>query len=53
MLKEPLVSPKVGDLLEWTVGYSDSTVFLHDTIYAHRDNVIQAIWQIQGRGKIQ
>ena len=53
MLKEPLASPKVGDLLEWTVGYSDSTVFLHDTLHAHRNNVVQTIWQIQGRGKIQ
>src|SRR5687768_13931014 len=35
ILKEALASPKVGDTLEWTVGYSDSTVFLHDTLYAH------------------
>jgi D-serine deaminase-like pyridoxal phosphate-dependent protein len=53
MLKEPSAKPEIGDHLEWTVGYSDSTVFMHDTIYAHRDKVVQAVWQIAGRGKLQ
>ena len=53
ILKEPLASPKVGDTLEWTVGYSDSTVFLHDTLYAHRKGTVQSVWNIAGRGKIQ
>ena len=53
ILTEGLAKPEIGDHLEWVVGYSDSTVFLHDTIYAHRNNTVQAIWQISGRGKIQ
>ena len=53
LLKEGLAKPEVGETLEWTVGYSDSTVFLHDTLHAHRNGVVQAVWQISGRGKIQ
>ncbi|HET7770749.1 MAG TPA: alanine racemase, partial [Chloroflexota bacterium] len=52
-LKEGLDKPGIGDHLEWIVGYSDSTVFMHDTIYAHRKHVVQAVWQISGRGKLQ
>jgi D-serine deaminase-like pyridoxal phosphate-dependent protein len=53
ILTEGLAKPEIGDHLEWVVGYSDSTVFLHDTLYAHRNNVVQAVWQISGRGKLQ
>ena len=42
-----------GDRLEWTVGYSDATVFMHDQIHATRNNLIEATWIIEGRGKLQ
>jgi D-serine deaminase-like pyridoxal phosphate-dependent protein len=53
VLKEPRAKPGIGDTLEWTVGYSDSTVFMHDTLYAHRKGIVEATWQIAGRGKLQ
>jgi D-serine deaminase-like pyridoxal phosphate-dependent protein len=53
LLKAPSDAPGIGDRLEFVVGYSDSTVFLHDTLYAVRGGTVQAGWAIAGRGKLQ
>jgi D-serine deaminase-like pyridoxal phosphate-dependent protein len=45
--------PRVGDKIEFVVGYSDTTVFLHDELYALRDGCVEAVWPIQGRGKLR
>ena len=42
-----------GDRLEWTVGYSDATVFMHDEIHGTRNGVVEHSWLIEGRGKLQ
>ncbi len=52
LLAEPSDRPEIGDKLEFVVGYSDSTVFLHDVLYGTRDGVVQAAWEIAGRGKL-
>ena len=52
-LTAPSDTPKIGDRLEYIVGYSDSTVFLHDTLYGIRKGNVEAAWQIAGRGKLQ
>ena len=52
-LSEPAASPRVGDLIEFVVGYSDTTVFLHDAMYATRGGVVEAVWDLPGRGKLQ
>ena len=52
-LEQPDDTHRVGDRLEWIVGYSDTTVHLHDEIYATRKGRIAAIWPIVGRGKIR
>jgi D-serine deaminase-like pyridoxal phosphate-dependent protein len=52
-LNAPNETPRVGDRLEWIVGYSDTTVHLHEDIYATRKGRIEAIWPIVGRGKIR
>jgi D-serine deaminase-like pyridoxal phosphate-dependent protein len=52
-LDAPNTNLRVGDRLEWVVGYSDTTVHLHDEIYAVRDGRIEAIWPIVGRGKLR
>jgi D-serine deaminase-like pyridoxal phosphate-dependent protein len=51
-LNEPDGRLEVGDKLEFIVGYSDSTVFLHDVLYGASSGVVQAAWDIQGRGKL-
>jgi D-serine deaminase-like pyridoxal phosphate-dependent protein len=53
LLREPSDTPAIGDRLEFVVGYSDSTVFLHDTLYGVRGDTVQAAWPIAGRGKLQ
>jgi D-serine deaminase-like pyridoxal phosphate-dependent protein len=52
-LEAPSETPRVGDRLEWIVGYSDTTVHLHEEIHATRKGRIEAIWPIVGRGKIR
>ena len=52
-LEQPNTSLRVGDRLEWIVGYSDTTVHLHDEIYATRKGRIEAVWPIVGRGKLR
>jgi D-serine deaminase-like pyridoxal phosphate-dependent protein len=52
-LERPSETPRVGDRLEWVVGYSDTTVHLHEEIYATRKDHIEAVWPILGRGKIR
>ncbi len=50
-LAAPNPVPRVGDPVEFVVGYSDATVFLHDHLYGVRDGRLEVIWPILGRGK--
>ena len=43
---------RIGDRLEIIPGYSDFTNVLHDQFYALRGTRIEAIWPLQGRGKL-
>jgi D-serine deaminase-like pyridoxal phosphate-dependent protein len=52
-LREPDLSVKVGDALDFVVGYGDETVCLHDNLYGIRDGIVEVVWPIQGRGKIR
>jgi len=44
---------KIGDKIEFVVGYSDTTVHLHEEIVGVRDGRIASIWRVAGRGKIK
>jgi D-serine deaminase-like pyridoxal phosphate-dependent protein len=52
-LSEPNSDLKVGDKLEWHVGYTDATVVLHETMYGVRNGIVEVEWPIVGRGKLQ
>jgi D-serine deaminase-like pyridoxal phosphate-dependent protein len=52
-LAQPAERPRVGGRVEFTTGYSDSTVFLHDHLYGLRDGFVEVVWPILGRGKIR
>jgi len=52
-LEVPNTTIRVGDKIEWYVGYTDSTVVLHDVLYGVRRGVVEAAWPILGRGKLQ
>ncbi|MGE3268620.1 MAG: DSD1 family PLP-dependent enzyme [Chloroflexota bacterium] len=52
-LDTPNTEVKVGDKVEWAVGYTDATVVLHETMYGHRNGIVEVAWPIVGRGKLQ
>ena len=52
-LETPSESPRVGEHLEFVVGYSDTTVHLHEVLYGVRGGRIEAAWPILGRGRLQ
>src|SRR5215468_209312 len=52
-LAEPSAVPEVGDKIEFIVGYSDTTVHLHEEIVGVRDGRIEAVWRVAGRGRIK
>ena len=52
-LNSPEANLRPGDRLEWIVGYSDATVFMHDVIFGVRAGVVESMWRIEGRGKLQ
>jgi hypothetical protein len=35
------------------VGYSDTTVHLHEEIVATRNGAVEAVWRVAARGKIK
>lgn len=52
-LNTPNDSLKVGDKLEFIVGYSDFTTYVHEEMYATRDGKVEQVWPILGRGKLR
>jgi D-serine deaminase-like pyridoxal phosphate-dependent protein len=52
LLEEPNTTIQVGDLLDFMVGYGDSTVYLHDQLYGLRHGLVEVVWDIAGRGKL-
>jgi D-serine deaminase-like pyridoxal phosphate-dependent protein len=52
-LSEPNDTLKVGDKLEFIVGYSDFTTYVHEEMYATRGDLVEQVWPILGRGKLR
>lgn len=52
-LASPSDAPRVGDRIEMIIGYSDLTVVLHDQIIGTRNGIVEAVWPLPGRGKLQ
>lgn len=52
-LATPSITPDVGDKFEFVVGYSDTTVHLHDEMYGVRDGKVETVWPVLGRGKLR
>ncbi len=52
-LEAPNDRPKVGDKVEFVVGYSDTTVLMHNEMYGIRDGMVETIWPVIGRGMLQ
>ena len=45
--------PRVGDRIEFILGYTDTTIYLHEEIVALRNGRIEAVWKVAGRGKLK
>jgi D-serine deaminase-like pyridoxal phosphate-dependent protein len=43
----------VGDKLDFVVGYGDNNSFLFDHLYGVRNGRVEAVWDIQARGKLR
>jgi len=52
-LEQPSAAPLIGDKIEFVVGYSDTTVHLHEEIVGVRAGRVEAIWRVAGRGRIK
>jgi D-serine deaminase-like pyridoxal phosphate-dependent protein len=52
-LERPSERPRIGDRIELAVGYSDTTVHLHEELVAVRDGRVEAVWPVAGRGKLK
>jgi len=53
MWEEGTPALSVGDRVEMLPSHIDPTVNLHDFYYAHRNGVIEEIWPVDSRGKVQ
>ncbi len=52
VLATPSDAPRVGEKMQFVVGYSDTTVHLHERIHAIRNGKVEAVWTVQARGRI-
>jgi D-serine deaminase-like pyridoxal phosphate-dependent protein len=52
-LEQPNATPRIGDKIELIVGYSDTTVHLHEEIVGVRGGRVESIWRVAARGKLK
>ena len=51
-IREGFAGPQIGERIEFLVGYGDSTTFLHDRFLGLREDRVEEVWEILGRGKL-
>jgi D-serine deaminase-like pyridoxal phosphate-dependent protein len=52
-LREGRPDIRVGDKLEFIVGYGDTTVALHDELVGVRGDTVEVVWPVAGRGRFR
>jgi D-serine deaminase-like pyridoxal phosphate-dependent protein len=52
-LAKPNPQIHIGDAFDFVISYGDYTVCLHDELYGIRQGKVEAIWPIEGRGKLR
>lgn len=52
-LVAPSDTPAVGDRLEFVIGYSDTTIHLHEEILGVRHGRVEQVWRVAGRGRLK
>lgn len=53
ILIEPSDTPGVGDRIFYRVGYSDQCNHLHENFYGIRNGVVETVWPVLARGRLQ
>jgi D-serine deaminase-like pyridoxal phosphate-dependent protein len=53
MLKAPNTDLAVGQPLDFIVGYGDETICLYDELYGMRQEEVEVVWPILGRGRVR
>ena len=53
LLETPSREIRLGDRVEFIVPHCDPVVNLYDQIYAIRNDTVEAVWPIDGRGRSQ
>jgi D-serine deaminase-like pyridoxal phosphate-dependent protein len=46
-------TPRVGDRVQIVPNHACTCVNMHDTMVVHRDSIIEAVWPVAARGRIQ
>ena len=52
-LLEPSETPRPGDRIVFEIGYGDQCVHLHERLYGVRGEVVETVWPVLGRGRLQ
>jgi D-serine deaminase-like pyridoxal phosphate-dependent protein len=52
-LDAPCETPRVGDRIEFWVGYGDQCNHLHECFFGIRNGIVETIWPIAARGRLQ
>jgi D-serine deaminase-like pyridoxal phosphate-dependent protein len=52
-LDHPTEAPRVAERVEFRIGYADQCNHLHEHFYGIRNGVVETIWPILGRGRLQ
>ena len=52
-LRESAERPAMGEKVELVVGYSDTTMHLHEEIVGIRRGAVECVWRVAGRGKLK
>jgi D-serine deaminase-like pyridoxal phosphate-dependent protein len=52
-LDTPCPEPRISDRLEFAIGYSDQVVHLHEVLYGIRGGLVETVWPVAARGKLQ
>lgn len=53
ILDHPTSEPRVGDRLAFDIGYHDQIVHLHETLYGVRNGLVETVWPVAARGRLQ
>ena len=52
-LAEPSDEPRVGDKIEFIVGYTDTTTMLHEEMVGTRNGRVECVYPVAARGKLR